>query len=184
MLDDSNTYLSKRLRIRQAVRHQGFDSAAYTCKTTITAGTLALGSAGTINSSTNIAIAAGATFDVSAIASYTMSASTTLSASGTSVAPAVIKGGASGTVSSGSQPSTHVHRWNFRRPLKSAAHHFAGHPGAQRQHDHGGKPQYLGRRRLYVDQRSLFDDHRFGQSDSVVQRRRRHPCGYGGGSHD
>ncbi len=73
----------------------------YTGNTAISAGALALGSTGSINNSAMISIAAGATFDVSAIASYALSSSTTLSASGTSPA-ATIKGGT--TVSLGSQP--------------------------------------------------------------------------------
>ena len=60
-----------------------------------------MGSTGSINNTAEISIAAGATFDVSAIASYTLSGSTTLSASGTST-PATINGGT--TVSLGSQP--------------------------------------------------------------------------------
>ncbi len=77
------------------------DTNTYTGPTTISAGTLALGGTGLINGTTTITIAAGATFDVSAIAAYTLSGSTTLSASGAS-APATINGGT--TVSLGSQP--------------------------------------------------------------------------------
>jgi autotransporter-associated beta strand protein len=73
----------------------------YTGKTTINAGTLALGSTGSINNSTGISIAAGATFDVSAINSFTLSANTTLSAGGTTAA-ATINGGT--TVNLRSQP--------------------------------------------------------------------------------
>ncbi len=73
----------------------------YNKPTVISSGTLALGSGGSINNSPSISIAAGATFDVSAIASYVLSGSTTISASG-AAAPATIKGGA--TVSLGSQP--------------------------------------------------------------------------------
>jgi autotransporter-associated beta strand protein len=73
----------------------------YSGNTTISAGTLAVGSAGSISNSPNIFLAAGATFDVSAIDSYTLSSTTTLSASGNSAA-ATINGGA--TVNLGSQP--------------------------------------------------------------------------------
>jgi autotransporter-associated beta strand protein len=73
----------------------------YSGTTTISAGTLALGSAGSISHSTNIILAAGATFDLSAIGSFTLSSSTTLSASGNSTA-ATLKGGT--TVNLGSQP--------------------------------------------------------------------------------
>jgi autotransporter-associated beta strand protein len=80
----------------------------YTGNTTITAGTLALGSGGSINNSANISIAAGATFDVSAITSpYNLSSSTTLSASGTGTttgsSAAAIKGASGGTINFGSQ---------------------------------------------------------------------------------
>jgi len=75
----------------------------YTGSTTISAGTLALGSGGAINSTPIIAIAAGGTLDVSAIASYTLSGNTTLSASGTA-SRSTIKGGT--TVSLGSRPIT------------------------------------------------------------------------------
>jgi autotransporter-associated beta strand protein len=72
---------------------------------------LKLGASGSINSTTNIMIAAGATFDVSAKASpYTFSTTNTLSAKGTGTAvgtnAAAIKGPVSGTVSLGSQPLT------------------------------------------------------------------------------
>ncbi len=73
----------------------------YTGNTTISSGTLALGSAGSINNSPVISIAAGATFDVSAIASYVLGGSTSLSASGSTL-PATINGGT--TVNLGSQP--------------------------------------------------------------------------------
>ena len=77
----------------------------YSGNTTITAGTLTLSSTGSINNSPLISIAAGGTFDVSAIASYTLSASTTLAASGHGTgAQATIKGGT--TVSLGAQPIT------------------------------------------------------------------------------
>jgi len=75
----------------------------YSGNTTISAGTLALGSAGSINNTAKISVAAGATFDVSAIASYTLGSSTSITASGTSSA-ATIKGGT--TVSLGSRPIT------------------------------------------------------------------------------
>jgi hypothetical protein len=72
------------------------------------AGTLILGSTGTINNSSAISIAAGATFDVSAIASYVLSSNTTLIASSAGTATgstaATIKGASGGAVSLGSQP--------------------------------------------------------------------------------
>lgn len=73
----------------------------YTGNTSINAGTLALGSLASINSTGQISIAAGATLDVSALSSFTLGSSTTLNASGTG-SPATIKGGSS--VSLGAQP--------------------------------------------------------------------------------
>ena len=82
-------------------------SNTYTGDTTISAGTLALGSAGSINNSSAISISAGATFDVSAIAFYGLSDNTTLSAYGTGTTigsnAAAINGAAGGTVNLGSQ---------------------------------------------------------------------------------
>jgi autotransporter-associated beta strand protein len=80
----------------------------YNGGTTISAGTLALGN-GAINNSTNISIAAGATFDVSALTSpYNLSSSTTLSANGTGTttgaSAAAINGASGGTISLGSRP--------------------------------------------------------------------------------
>lgn len=69
----------------------------YSGFTTVSSGILALGSDGSISNSPKISLAAGATFDVSAINSFYLSSNTTLSASG-----AAIKGGA--TVNLGSQP--------------------------------------------------------------------------------
>jgi autotransporter-associated beta strand protein len=83
-------------------------SNSYSGPTTISAGTLALGANGSISNSTSISIAAGATFDVSAPGSYTLSGSTSLSAAGTGTTvgstAAAIKGGTS--VNLGSQPVT------------------------------------------------------------------------------
>ena len=75
----------------------------YSGATTISAGTLALSSGGSVNSTPSIALAAGAIFDVSAIPTYVLSSSTTLTASG-SVAATVIKGNPDGTVNLGSRP--------------------------------------------------------------------------------
>ena len=63
----------------------------YTGNTYITGGsgtstaTLKLGASGSINNTPLISIGANGTFDVSAISSYTLSSSTTLSAAGTSL---------------------------------------------------------------------------------------------------
>jgi autotransporter-associated beta strand protein len=77
----------------------------YAGNTTITAGTLKLGAAGSISNTPRISIAAGATYDVSAITSYTLSGSTALSAAGMGAGPgttaADIKGAT--TVDLGSQ---------------------------------------------------------------------------------
>lgn len=75
----------------------------YTGTTTISGGTVVLGAAGSINPTSELTLAAGATLDVSAIPSYTLSASTGLSASGAAT-PAVLKGGT--TVDLGAQPIT------------------------------------------------------------------------------
>ena len=56
---------------------------SYTGATTVSAGTLALGSGGSIGSSSVISLAAGATLDVSAVAGFGLSAGQTLSGSGT-----------------------------------------------------------------------------------------------------
>ncbi|MEI6425504.1 MAG: autotransporter-associated beta strand repeat-containing protein, partial [Lentisphaerota bacterium] len=74
----------------------------YSGATVISAGTLALGANGSISNTPSISIAAGATNDVSAIAAYTLSGNTALSASGTSAAAAVLKGGT--TVDLGTRP--------------------------------------------------------------------------------
>ncbi len=83
-------------------------ASIYTGATTINGGTLALGIGASINYSANISIAAGATFDVSAISPYTLSSSTSLSASGTGTTAgstaAVIKGAPGGSVNLGSRP--------------------------------------------------------------------------------
>ena len=81
---------------------------SYSGATAINAGTLALGVGGSINNTPSISIAAGATFDVNALTTYTLSSSTTLSASGTGTTAgttaAIIKGGT--TVNLGSQGIT------------------------------------------------------------------------------
>jgi autotransporter-associated beta strand protein len=73
---------------------------------TISTGTLSLGASGSINNVPILSIAAGATYDVSAISSYTLSSSTTLNASGTGAGTtaAAIKGASGGTVNLGSRP--------------------------------------------------------------------------------
>jgi autotransporter-associated beta strand protein len=73
----------------------------YTGDTIVNAGTLALGATGSISNTPVISITGGATFDVSAIPTYALSPSTTLSAGGTTN-PAAIKGGTS--INLGSQP--------------------------------------------------------------------------------
>lgn len=67
----------------------------YTGNTTIDAGTLALGASASLDAASSVTIAAGATFDVSAISSYSWGASAGLMASGTASSVATIKGGAS-----------------------------------------------------------------------------------------
>jgi autotransporter-associated beta strand protein len=77
----------------------------YTGPTAVDVGTLALsGSNGSIQNTSRISIAAGATFDVSAKTSpYILSTSTALSASG-AASPATLKGATSGTINLGAQP--------------------------------------------------------------------------------
>ncbi len=77
----------------------------YTGNTTISQGTLALGATGSISNSPTVSLAAGATFDVSAISAFTFTSSNKLSATGTASA-ATIYGASGGTVSLGSQPVT------------------------------------------------------------------------------
>jgi len=77
----------------------------YTGNTVISAGTLALGAAGSINNSASLSLAAGATFDVSAISTYNLSSNTSLSASGSGTA-ATIKGAGGGVVNLGASPVT------------------------------------------------------------------------------
>ncbi|MCX6866872.1 MAG: autotransporter-associated beta strand repeat-containing protein, partial [Verrucomicrobia bacterium] len=80
-------------------------SNTYTGPTAVDVGTLALsGSSGSIQNTSRISIAAGATCDVSAKTSpYILSSSTALSASG-AASPATLKGATSGTINLGAQP--------------------------------------------------------------------------------
>ncbi|MEI7534539.1 MAG: autotransporter-associated beta strand repeat-containing protein [Verrucomicrobiae bacterium] len=81
---------------------------SYTGTTTISAGTLQLTGGGSINTSPTLSIAAGATFDVSALSTYTLNGGSALSASGigttVGVNAAAITGGT--TVDLGTQPIT------------------------------------------------------------------------------
>jgi alpha-L-rhamnosidase len=72
----------------------------YSGNTLINAGTLLLGAAGSINNTTGISVAKGATFDVSALPSYTLGAGASLTAAGTAANPATING----SLSLGSSP--------------------------------------------------------------------------------
>lgn len=77
----------------------------YAGATTIGAGsTLYLTGSGSINSSTSMSIAAGGTFDVSALASPYNLNTTSLTVTGTSTAAATINGAAGGIVNLGAQP--------------------------------------------------------------------------------
>jgi autotransporter-associated beta strand protein len=78
----------------------------YSGATTINGGTLSLSGNGSINNSSSISIAAGATFDVSGLASttYTLSSSNALSATGTTNSAATINGALGGIVNLASQP--------------------------------------------------------------------------------
>ena len=75
----------------------------YSGTTTISAGTLALGASASLNNASSVSIAAGASFDVSAITTYTWGSSASLTATGTSV-PAILKGGTA--VNLGARPAT------------------------------------------------------------------------------
>ncbi len=80
---------------------------SFTGNTIINSGTLALGSLGSINNSTNISIRAGTTYDVSALSPYTLSTNNILNASGTGIAAgtyARIIGSTNGGVNLRSQP--------------------------------------------------------------------------------
>jgi len=77
-------------------------ASTYTGNTTISNGTLALGASGSIATSPTIAVGAGAIFDVTAAAPWTLGASQTLRGNGT-VAGAV---NASGTIAPGSSIGT------------------------------------------------------------------------------
>jgi autotransporter-associated beta strand protein len=72
---------------------------SYTGNTIINAGKLILGAGGALPSSSSVNIAAGATFDVSAIGTYTWSGSANLTASGSASAAAILKGGTTVDVS-------------------------------------------------------------------------------------
>ena len=74
----------------------------YSGPTTINAGTLALGAGGSVNSSSGVQIATGATFDVSALSSYTLGTSSSLTADGSTSAAATL----TGVVHLGSRPAT------------------------------------------------------------------------------
>ena len=71
------------------------NTETYTGNTTISGGTLVLGSSGSVNSSASIQITNGASFDVSALGTYTLSGSTALRASGINGSPAKINAGTS-----------------------------------------------------------------------------------------
>jgi autotransporter-associated beta strand protein len=76
----------------------------YTGATTISSGQLVLGANASISNTPSISIATASTFDVSAMANFTLSTSNSLSATGTASGSASLNGPASGNVSCGSQP--------------------------------------------------------------------------------
>ncbi len=78
-------------------------AATYSGATAISTGTLALGASGSINNTPSVSIAAGATLDVSAVATYNSPSAASLTASG-AASPATIKGGT--TVNLGSSAIT------------------------------------------------------------------------------
>ena len=75
---------------------------SYSGPTMINAGTLALGAGGSVNSSSGVAIATGTTFDVSALSSYTLGTSSSLTASGSTGSAAAL----TGVLHMGSRPAT------------------------------------------------------------------------------
>ena len=85
-----------------------FRANDYTGNTLVNSGTLKLAALAKIDSTPLISLAAGTTLDVSAIAAYTLSPSTTLAAKGTGTTvgttAARIYGASGGTVSLGAQP--------------------------------------------------------------------------------
>jgi autotransporter-associated beta strand protein len=80
----------------------------YSGNTTIGAGSLIISNSGSINNSATLAIAAGGTLNVSNVSPYTLSANTTLTASGTGIAQgttaAVITNLSNGSMNLGSRP--------------------------------------------------------------------------------
>ena len=84
------------------------NTEAYTGHTTINAGTLVLGASGALNAASSVSIAAGGTFDVSALtassATYTWNTAS-LGAGGTATA-ATIAGTSGGTLDMGTKPIT------------------------------------------------------------------------------
>lgn len=80
-------------------------SNGYTGPTTIEGGTLALGAAGSLRSSSRVQVASGAAFNVSALtAGYAVSPAQTLAGSGTVIGSVVVGGGA--TLAPGASPGT------------------------------------------------------------------------------
>jgi autotransporter-associated beta strand protein len=99
--------VTKKISVTLASGTQTFAGAnTYSGATIISGGTLALGAGGSINNSTNIFIAAGATFDISAINAFNLSSSAVLNASGIGGTNAVISGASGGTINLGSRPVT------------------------------------------------------------------------------
>lgn len=77
--------------------------STYNFNTSLTDGTLALGSGASISNITSLSISAGATFDVSAQSAYALDYPLT---AGGATSPATIKGASAGTVSLGGQAVT------------------------------------------------------------------------------
>jgi autotransporter-associated beta strand protein len=78
----------------------------YAGPTVINNGVLELGPAASLMPSSSVTIAPGAAFDVSSQSVYTLGSSSSLTASGDAVGPAIIKGAFGGTVNLGSRPIT------------------------------------------------------------------------------
>lgn len=83
------------------------NTETYTGPTVVAAGTLALGASGALNAGSTIGIAPGATFDVSALTTFTFGSSSSLLATGSVSSASFIKGGSgSPGISLNSRPAT------------------------------------------------------------------------------
>ena len=148
-VDLTLTGAGSRLTLGSANTYDGY--------TTINAGTLALSSSGSINNTPQIAIAAGANYDVSAFTNYVLSSGTSLSASGAGTVAnfnaATIRG--STTINLGSrpdQPEIYADQFHWGHHASSVVY-FRRRVDAQQQplHRQQHLRHALGRRHLHLD---------------------------------